>query len=411
MQHREPSSTTGQEAHQPDASELSRRQFFATGGALAAGSLALSLPAQALAEKAEIVNFGAAADQALPAFMEIVTAKGKPASKREVAEAAVNKLDSAMNELYAATLKFSKRNFRDQFPIIIALFSGEGGRMILYPAGKAPIVADRVPMAYELAKSVSHSPMAVYEVVCPFLKDPTADGSWKGPMRTFRSQNETALESIDALDLSKDDKEALAGILKLNISFMNNCLDKGTYTFAELDKFAHAQKPFLEKSTWIAGNAQVSHWMKVLDDWKKMLGNDWDKLYAATNTLYVTRTNNVLFTILAQFMGIEAINERLFLLETSEFTTTPEKMLDVITRIVADRSLGKVFFDDYYLMDVELLSDPGRRAIKEQVAKRGMKLLMPTLAPFHSHGWPWRTDPKDGVGPSSLYEIWKVDVK
>lgn len=170
--------------------------------------------------------------------------------------------------------------------------------------------------------------------------------------------------------------------------------------FAELEEFARGQKPFLEVPTWISGNAQVTHWMKVLADWKKMLGKDWDKLYAATNTLYVTRQNNILFTVLAQYMGKDAINERL-LLETSEFTTTPEKMLDVLTRIVADRSLGKVFFNDYHLMGVELMSDPTRRAIREQVAKRGMKLLMPTLSPFHSNGWPWRTDPKDGTGPAS----------
>ena len=372
------------------------------------GSLALSGPA--FAEAAEPAR-AAAADAALPAYMEIVTDKGKSATKRDVAEAAVNRLDSAMNELYGSTLKFSKRNFRDQFPIIIALFSGQGGQMILYPPGKPPIVADRVPIAYELAKSVSHSPMAIYQVVSPFLKDPTADSSWKGPMRTFRTQNQTALDSIDALDLTKDDKDALAGILKRNIAFMDKCLEKGTYTFAELEEFAQGQKPFLEKSTWISGNAQVTHWMKVLDDWKKMLGKDWDKLYAATNTLYVTRQNNILFTILVQYMGKEAINERLLLIETAEFTTPPEKLLDVLTRIVADRSLGKVFFGDYYLMDVELLSDPSRRAIREQVAKRDMKLLLPSLSPFHSNGWPWRTDPKDGTGPASLYEIWKVDAK
>jgi hypothetical protein len=230
-------------------------------------------------------------------------------------------------------------------------------------------------------------------------------------MRTYRVQNQTALDHLEALDLSREDQGALGGILKLNISFMDRCLEKGAYTFAELEGFAHAQKPFLERCLSICGNVQVAHWMNVLDHWKKMLGEDWDKLYAVSNTLYGTRQSNILFTILAQYMGQEAINERLLLLETSEFTTTAEKMLDGLTRVVGDRALGKVFFGDYYLMDVELLSDPSRRAIKEQVAKRGMKLLLPTLAPFHSHAWPWRTDPKDGTGPSSLYEIWKVDAK
>jgi hypothetical protein len=411
MTQRDASSGACQDDRQRSADgELSRRQFFLAGGTAAAGALGLALPEAALGERA-LPEPARAADQALPGFMEIVTNQGKPATKRDVAEKSVLKLDSAMNELYATTLTYSKHNLREQFPILIVLFSGQGGQMILYPAGKPPIVAERVPVAYELAKSVSHSPMAIYQIVVPYLKDPTADGSWKGPMRTFRAQNQTALESLEALDLARDEKEALAGILKLNLRFMDRCLETGSYTFAELEGLARAQKPFQEKAVWISGNTQVTHWMKVLDDWKKLLGKDWDKLYAATNALYVSRQNNILFTILAQYMGQEAINERLVLLETSEFTTTPEKMLDVLTRIVSDRSLGKVFFGDYYLMDTELLADPARRAIKEQDAKRGMKLLLPTLSPFHSHAWPWRTDPTDGNGPSSLYEAWQVDAK
>ena len=95
--------------------------------------------------------------------------------------------------------------------------------------------------------------------------------------------------------------------------------------------------------------------------WKKLLGKDWERTYAASNTIYVTRQNNILFTVLVQFMGEEAIGNRLLLLETTEFTTTPEKMLDLLGRIVSDRALGQVFFKDYYLMDAELLGGGGRK--------------------------------------------------
>ncbi|MBY0524246.1 MAG: hypothetical protein K2R98_12650 [Gemmataceae bacterium] len=401
MRQRDLTSTLAADVPQaPSAEDLTRRQF------LAAGALALTSPAfpgQAGHEPAR-----AAEPQAAPPFLEGVVNKGKPASPRDVAEKNVIKINSAMNELYATTLANTKRNFREQIPMLVALFSAQGGRMVLFPPGKPPIVADRVPVVYELAKAVGHSPMAIYEVLVPYLKDPTTDSAWKGPLRTYRTQNQSALESLEALDLTKEDRDALAGTLKLNISFMDRCLDKGAYTIGELQEFARGQKPFLEKTLWLCGNVQTTHWMKVLDDWKKMLGKVWDKLYAAVSTLNSTRQNNILFTILAQYMGKQAINERLVLLETTEFGIIPEKMLDVLLHIVGDRSLGQVFFGDYYLMDAELLSDPSRRAIREQAAKRGMKLLMPTLAPFHSNAWPWRTDPKDGVGPSSLYEIWGV---
>ena len=59
----------------------------------------------------------------------------------------------------------------------------------------------------------------------------------------------------------------------------------------------------------------------------------------ASNTIYVARQNNVLFSVLAQFFGPDAINDRLMLIETISFTTTPDDMLESMTRIIA-RSLG-----------------------------------------------------------------------
>ncbi len=81
--------------------------------------------------------------------------------------------------------------------------------------------------------------------------------------------------------------------------------------------------------------------MNVIGDWKKMLGADWDKTYAASNTIYVARQNNILFSVLAQYFGPEAINDRLMLIETISFTTTPADMLTSLTRIIADRSVGR----------------------------------------------------------------------
>ena len=134
--------------------------------------------------------------------------------------------------------------------------------------------------------------------------------------------------------------------------------------------------------------------MEVVAGWRNQLGRDWERTYAVSNSLYVTRQNNVLFTVLAQFMGEKAIGERLLLIETPEFTTTPEKLLEVLARIVSDRGLGAVFFKDYYLMDAELLGSGDRAAIEHEATKRGMTPLLPPLAPFHSNDWPWPPTPQ-----------------
>ena len=44
-------------------------------------------------------------------------------------------------------------------------------------------------------------------------------------------------------------------------------------------------------------------------------------------------------------------------------TTTPEDMLEALTRIVADQSVGGAFFGNYYLMDYELMGGDAHQAI------------------------------------------------
>jgi hypothetical protein len=143
--------------------------------------------------------------------------------------------------------------------------------------------------------------------------------------------------------------------------------------------------------------------MKVIAGWKQMLGADWEKAYAASNTIYVARQNNILFSVLAQFFGPEAINDRLMLIETISFTTTPDDMLDSLTRIIADRSVGAAFFGNYYLMDFELMGGDARQAIIDEDAKLKITPTLPPQVPFGSHQWP--TLITSGPGAKTLADL------
>jgi hypothetical protein len=277
--------------------------------------------------------------------------------------------------------------------------------MILYRPGHAPEVAPPVPIVYQLAKSVGHSTMAIYEIVSPYLSNARANQMWRAPLAMYRTQNQSALESLGALEIPEDDRSILRAILERNLAFMDQCLSKGSYTYDEAEKYIRDTVPFSVKTIDIASGAQVGHWLKVVEEWKNKLGKDWERTYGVSNTLYVARQNNILYSVLVQFMGTETMGDRLLLIETPEFETTPEKMLDVLARIVADRALGMVFFRDYFLMDVELLGGGGRAAIEREMAKRGATALLPTLAPFRSTDWPWKTDPTKGTGPARLEDV------
>jgi hypothetical protein len=341
----------------------------------------------------------------VPEFMRPVVADEPPVSERVVAEHAVLALNDSMLNLYDASLAKFMQNMRDQVPIILALFTGEGGQMTLYRPGRPPEVAPRVPLVYELAKSVGHSSMAIYEIVSPYLSNAHANHLWRPPLEMYRTQNRTALEGIDALDISDDAREILREILHINLAFMDECLANEGYSYNDIEKFVRDTVPHSFKAIGIASGAQVSHWMDVLEGWQTELGDAWKRTYAVSNSLYVARQNNILFSVLVQFMGTETMGDRLLLIETPEFETTPEKMLDVLGRIVADRSLGEVFFRDYFLMDVELLGGGGRAAIEREMANRGKEALLPPLVPFRSNDWPWKADPSKGTGAARLEDV------
>jgi hypothetical protein len=91
------------------------------------------------------------------------------------------------------------------------------------------------------------------------------------------------------------------------------------------------------------------------------------------------------------------------LIETISFTTTPEDVLEALTRIIADRSVGAVFFGDYYLMDYELMGGDARKAIVAESVKYGLKPFLPPPVPFGSHQWPTLITP--GAGPTSLDDL------
>jgi hypothetical protein len=337
----------------------------------------------------------------LPDYMEPIA--GHTASTpAETATKNVLALNSSMFDLYDGAAKVFQKNILSKHPIILGLFSGAGGRFILYRPGQPPLDAPSVPVVYQLLKSVGHSTMALAEVVGPYIDNPD-DQSWRDSMLAYRSRMKAALDSLDQTPMQPEWRDNNRTILQNNITFMDECLAKGAIPFAALKAFAAKQEPYLKLNIAWAAQTQVAHWMGVIADWKKLLGSDWDKTYAASNTIYVARQNNVLFSVLAQFFGPDAINDRLILIETMSFTTTPSEMLESLTRIIADRSVGALFFGNYYLMDYELMGGDGRAAIIAEDNKRGVKPFLPPPVPFGSKQWPTLITP--GPGPASLADL------
>jgi hypothetical protein len=358
--------------------------------------------AYAMVASIALMSLGTAArSQDLPSYMAPISGR-TASSSAETAMRNVLALNTGMFELYDDAAKIFQRNILSKHPVILGLFSGAGGRFILYRPGMAPLEAPSVPIVYQLLKSVDHSTMALAQVVGPYLDNP-ADQSWRGSMLAYRARMKSALDSLDQTPMPPEWRDNDRIILQNNIAFMDDCLAKGAISFTALEAFTKKQARYLKEDIAWAAQTQVAHWMEVLADWKKMLGADWEKTYAASNTIYATRQNNVLFSVLAQFFGPEAVNDRLILIETLSFTTSPDDMMEGLSRIIADRSDGALFFGNYYMMDYELMGGDARAAIVAESAKRGTQPFLPPAVPFGSKQWPMRITP--GPGPTSIAEL------
>lgn len=337
----------------------------------------------------------------LPDYLRAISGTTPPTAA-DLATKNVLQLNTSMFSLYDDAGKVFRKNILARHPLILALFSGAGGRMILYKPGQPPVDAPSVPRVYQVMKSLGHSTMAISEVVMPYV-DNAADKTWMAPLRAYLTEMKSALEGIDAADMPAEWRPNSRTILENNIAFMEECLAKGVITVDALQAFAKKQGSPLKLAINWAASTQVKHWMGVLDRWKAELGPDFDKTYAASNTIYVARQNNVLFSVLAQYFGPEAINERLMLIETVSFTTTPEDMLTALVRIISDRSVGALFFNSNFLMDYELMGGDARKTIISEMKARGKEPFLPPAVPFGSRQWPALIS--GGTGAASLDEL------
>lgn len=338
----------------------------------------------------------------LEEYLKPISGEVPTPSTREIATQNVLQLNTSMFSLYETAGETFRNNILARHPVILALFSSSGGRMVLYRPGQPPVDAPSVPQVYQVMKSLGHSTMAISEVVLPYVGHPE-NKSWIASMRAYLTEMKSARDGIDSVDMPDGWRSNSRAILDNNIAFMEDCLDKGLITADAVQAFAKLQAPFLRHAIAWAAETQVAHWMKVLDGWKKELGESFDDAYAASNTIYVARQNNVLFSVLAQYFGPEAINDRLMLIETISFTTTPEDMMTSLVRIISDRSVGGLFFNNYHVMDYELMGTDARKAIIAEMKTRGQEAFLPPSVPFNSKQWPARIS--GGSGPATLDEL------
>jgi hypothetical protein len=328
-----------------------------------------------------------------------------PATAQAAAQKNLLTLNSSMMPIYEADLRKFQDNFLKEHPIIVARFSGAGGKLTLYRPGQEPLVAPDPSIIYQMSKSVGHSAMITFDMAYARLENSDSDKVWKDQMKAFHSKIANALKTLDDADIPSSDKETFRSVLNVISDFQNKCLSQDKIVKADMNDYGLKIRPYLPKLINISAYAQAHSQMGTMAEWKKLLGKDWENTYAITNSMMVTRQNNLLYSMLAEFMGKDAINHRLYLFETTTFEDTDDHLINLLVRSISDNVMGETMLGNYWAMNTELLSNGGREIIIAEAKKLGLTDILPDIEPFNSTDWPWRHNPNSGSGPAELNQV------
>ena len=341
------------------------------------------------------------ASYAIPEFLRVVVADEKPASPRAVAEQAVLALNSSMIGLYDESLEKFKQNMRDRVPIILALFTGQGGQMILYRPGHAPEVAPPVPIVYQLAKSVGHSTHGHLSDRGPRTW-PIRQRTSCGALPSRRTGRRTRRPSTAWAPWTFPTTTGPCSAPSSNATWPSwtNVSPRERIPTTSVEKYIRGCTPYSVKTIGIGSAAQVGHWMKVVEDWKKRLGKDWERTYAVSNTL-VHRAAEQHSVHRPRAVHGDGDDGRSAAAHRDARSSRPRPRRCSTSSGASSPTAGSgmVFFRDYFLMDVELLGGGGRKAIEHEMQKRGMKPLLPTAGAVPLQRLALEDRPDEGHGP------------
>jgi hypothetical protein len=104
------------------------------------------------------------------------------------------------------------------------------------------------------------------------------------------------------------------------------------------------------------------------------------------NSAWAMRRQNVHFQIMAQMMGRDAVNDRLIMAEAIN-NVTEDDLLMLLGRIVNDRVLSILVFDETFRMDVELMGEAARAAT-ESAACPHYPSVDTNWMPYEQHKMP-----------------------
>lgn len=273
-----------------------------------------------------------------PHDLEMVAVGSNPVNQ---ARGALYAVDAAMRANYDI---LRARVMDNLSPVIVVQYDGQGGTYTLVHEGKQETVQP-VPPLFQLMKSICHTPLGVYSIIAPYLKNSRTQ-EWVAPLKAFREVIANGLQHLGAADLPEKAVEASREIFTGALHFIDDSLLEGSFSIDTYEKFTGKVQKAIHTNMKFAAEAQVSGVQSLLQRWREQLGPvQWKKLYAVVMAIWTTEVRNQNWVILKYMMDPETVDSHLITISTAEpAENTVPVALDNLARIVQDNVASAMIF-------------------------------------------------------------------
>lgn len=225
------------------------------------------------------------------------------------------------------------------YPFLYSEFTPDGGRYTLLMNESDWISAKPVAPLYEIAKSVSHTPLGIWSIISRYSAYPQ-NGNWIAPMKHYNQTLQTAINTLGQLELEKEVNDKLLSVLTAMYTYSSDIIKNSTFTIKGYSKAAMDINPELAFLQSLAADLQVTAFTETLEKWKALVGEEeWKKLYVVISAQWTLSTENVHQLIIANTMATKELAAKNIFV-TSRPLANIDDARSLCGRVVGDRIMS-----------------------------------------------------------------------
>ena len=261
-----------------------------------------------------------------------------------------------LQDLAEETFEARSPGCLDRLPaIILSVGTPSGGRFTLHHRGQQETV-EPVDIAFATLKYVAHAPLGLFGALFPgSLDEQQPDQTSVDRLEEYFRDT---LVSVDELPVDAPSRQACRTILTDSLAFVA----KAQYSRAAFTEYARAIGAPTGLTMRVAARVQLEGIERQVRAWRERIGeDDWGGIYAAIASGWARINNSPRQQAIEQVMGAEAARARLF---TIQGVKTEEALLQRLAKILNQRELSDVFFEEKERMEEDLMGRPAREYLE-----------------------------------------------